>query len=84
MCWQLLSEGKIKVFRTLGNFMNEIRLYRRDEKGRVVKSNDHLMDAFRYLILTGRNVARTKPEIVIPNDEDNYYAVGGNYRKMWG
>jgi phage terminase large subunit-like protein len=84
MCWQLLSEGKIKVFRTLGNFLNEIRLYRRDEKGRVVKSNDHLMDAFRYLMMTGRNVARVKPvAITINPEDDNYYAVGGNYRQLW-
>ena len=62
-CWQLLSEGRIKVFKTLGNFLNEIRVYRRDEKGRVVKSNDHLMDAFRYLIMSGRDVAQTEPVI---------------------
>jgi phage terminase large subunit-like protein len=60
-CWQLLSEGRIKVFKTLGNFLNEIRVYRRDEKGKVVKTNDHLMDAFRYLIMTGRDVAQTEP-----------------------
>ena len=61
-CWQLMSEGRIKVFKTLSNFMNEIRLYRRDEKGKVVKTNDHLMDGFRYLIMTGRDVAQTEPE----------------------
>jgi hypothetical protein len=56
-----LSEGRIKVFKTLTNFLNEIRVYRRDEKGKVVKSNDHLMDAFRYLMMTGRNHAQTEP-----------------------
>jgi phage terminase large subunit-like protein len=60
-CWQLLSEGRIKVFKTLGNFMNEIRIYRRDEKGKIVKTNDHLMDAFRYLMMTGRDHAQTEP-----------------------
>lgn len=49
--WELLSTGQIKVFKSLTNFMNEIRLYRRDEKGKVIKSNDHLMDAWRYLMM---------------------------------
>jgi hypothetical protein len=61
-CWQLLSEGRIKIFKTLSNFMNEIRLYRRDEKGKVTKSNDHLMDAWRYSIMTGRDCAIVEPE----------------------
>jgi phage terminase large subunit-like protein len=68
-CWQLLSEGRIKVFKTLTNFMNEIRIYRRDEKGRVIKTNDHLMDGFRYLMMTGRNHAQTEPaEYDIPTE----------------
>jgi phage terminase large subunit-like protein len=82
-CWQLLSEGRIKVFKTLTNFMNEIRLYRRDEKGKVIKSNDHLMDAFRYLIMTGRNIARTEPKPVIMHPEDSpYHSVSGQYRSF--
>lgn len=37
--------------------MEEYRLYRRDERGRVVKTNDHLMDAFRYAVM-GRQHAQ--------------------------
>ena len=37
--------GQIKVFRNWANLLAEYRLYRRDRKGRVVKQNDHLMDA---------------------------------------
>jgi len=59
-CWELLSTGQIKVFNTMTNFLNEIRMYRRDEKGKIIKTNDHLMDAFRYLIMTGRDVAVTE------------------------
>lgn len=47
--WNRLSTGRIKVFKTLSNWLMEFRLYRRDERGRVVKENDHLMDATRYL-----------------------------------
>jgi hypothetical protein len=47
--WNRLSTGRMKVFRSLTVWFSEFRLYRRDEKGRVVKENDHLMDATRYL-----------------------------------
>lgn len=59
--WERLSAGRIKVFRTLQNFMQEYRLYRRDEKGRIVKVNDHLMDDLRYGIVSGLTIAITKP-----------------------
>ena len=59
--WQRLSAGKLKVFKSLGNWRSEFRLYRRDEKGAVVKENDHLMDATRYFIVSGLDVACTKP-----------------------
>ena len=52
--WERLSTGRLKVFRTLQNWQAEYRLYRRDEKGAVVKQFDHLMDDTRYLILSGR------------------------------
>jgi phage terminase large subunit-like protein len=60
-CWELMTSGKLKVFRSLGNFLSEFRLYRRDEEGRVVKQRDHLMDAMRYLVMSGRERMRTKP-----------------------
>lgn len=47
--WNRMSTGRLKVFKNLGPWLEEFRLYRRDEKGNVVKSNDHLMDATRYL-----------------------------------
>lgn len=59
--WERLSCGKLKVFRTLQNWLAEYRIYRRDEKGRIVKSNDHLMDATRYLINSGLARACVKP-----------------------
>jgi len=63
-CWEALSTGKIKIFRTLSNFMNEIRLYRRDEKGKIIKSNDHLMDSFRYAQMNGQDYAKSEADSV--------------------
>jgi hypothetical protein len=51
----------MKIFRTLRNTIAEIRIYRRDENGKIVKENDHLMDAKRYLVMTGMMYARTEP-----------------------
>lgn len=48
--WQRMSTGRLKVFASLTSWFTEYRLYRRDEKGRIVKENDHLMDDTRYLI----------------------------------
>lgn len=59
--WQRLSAGRLKVFRTLENWLAEYRIYRRDSDGRVVKSRDHLMDATRYLAQTGLDLAITEP-----------------------
>ena len=51
--WQRLSTGRLKVFDSLQNWLMEYRLYRRDDKGNVVKERDHLMDATRYLVISG-------------------------------
>ncbi|MGI9297832.1 MAG: terminase large subunit domain-containing protein [Gammaproteobacteria bacterium] len=59
--WERLSTGRLKVFSTLQNWLKEVRLYRRDEKGRIIKVNDHLMDGTRYLILSGGEVAEPVP-----------------------
>lgn len=61
--FERLSTGRLKVFSTLVNWLTEYRLYRRDEKGRVIKPDqphqpgDHLMDASRYLVVSGLEVA---------------------------
>ena len=46
--WQNLSGGTTKVFKSCRPWFEEFRLYRRDEKGKIVKVNDHLMDCTRY------------------------------------
>lgn len=53
--------GRLKVFKTLVQWLEEFRIYRRDEKGKVVKDNDHLMDATRYLVRSGISCARIMP-----------------------
>ena len=59
-CEQLMYGGRLKVFTSLSNWYSEFRMYRRDQEGRIVKEFDHLMDAFRYLIMSGRDRMKTK------------------------
>jgi hypothetical protein len=60
--YQRMSRGGLKVFSTCRNWLAEFRIYRRDEIGKIVKENDHLMDATRYLIMTGMRSAMIEPE----------------------
>lgn len=48
--WMRASTGRLKVFKSCQHWFEEFRIYRRDEKGRIVKVNDHLMDGTRYLV----------------------------------
>ena len=48
---------------SLENWLREFRKYHRDDKGagEIVKRYDHLMDATRYLMISGRPYMCTKP-----------------------
>jgi hypothetical protein len=56
---QRLATGRLKVFRSCKAWFGEYRIYHRDEKGHIVKANDHLMDGTRYLVVTGIHLATT-------------------------
>jgi hypothetical protein len=49
--YERLSTGRLKLFKTLQNTLSEYRIYRRDTNGRIVKENDHVMDAMRYGVM---------------------------------
>jgi hypothetical protein len=68
--WTRLSTGRLKVFTTLQSWLGEFRIYRRSEQksnaagvtgGKVVKEHDHLMDATRYLVMSGVRIAAQRP-----------------------
>lgn len=71
--WERFSTGRLKIFSNLQNTLKELRLYRRDERGKVVKENDHAMDAVRYWEMTGISIARApappkpKPDPLLNN-----------------
>ena len=59
--WQRMHSGRLKVFASLSKYLDERRLYRRDERGQIVKDRDHLQDALRCLV-SGVSRMRTKPQ----------------------
>lgn len=71
LVFERLSTGRLKVFSTVRNLLTEMRIYRRDEKGKIVKENDHSCDAMRYGTVSGTAVAQTKPfeqRIIVPTE----------------
>lgn len=55
----LLQEGRLKIFNTCTGTLAEYREYHRNEKGQIVKDFDHYLDAMRYLVMTGRDLAKS-------------------------
>jgi phage terminase large subunit-like protein len=50
----LMRKGKFKVFSGLRDVFDEILQYHRDEKGKIVKVRDDLLDAIRYAYMMKR------------------------------
>lgn len=42
--YKRMTTGRLKVFRSMVQWFEEFRIYRRDEKGKIVKDFDHIMD----------------------------------------
>jgi phage terminase large subunit-like protein len=48
--WERFTTGRLKIFKSCTMLLRELSLYHRDEKGKIVKTNDHLLDCLRYMI----------------------------------
>lgn len=55
-----IRTGRFRVFNTCRKFMEEWRSYARDDKGKIMKGRDHLMNALEFAILDGLPLARTR------------------------
>jgi phage terminase large subunit-like protein len=71
---QAFAAGQLKIFDTCKHLLAEYRVYHRDEKGRIVKKNDHALDALRYCIMTWNEIADVEPDPDARNYvESEYY-----------
>lgn len=77
-----MVSGRLKVFKSLLTWFEEYRLYRRDEKGKIVKENDHLMDCTKYLILSGMGIA--VDEITATSDYTKEYKLSQGHNATTG
>jgi phage terminase large subunit-like protein len=67
-----LTTGRLKVFSTCIKLIEEMRKYRREtretafsEHSEIVKKDDHLCDALRYLVVDGIKIASTQRRVEI-------------------
>lgn len=56
-CYQRLVDGRLKIFSNLNELRTELRLYRYNDKGNIVKSRDDLVDSMRYGVMSGSPLA---------------------------
>lgn len=76
--WMLMNQGLYKVFKhRCADWVAERRLYRRDEKGQIIKKNDHAMDAGRYNISSGFAWFKPKPAPPSAGDPLSRFTRGG-------
>jgi len=63
---QRVASGRLKVLPLLVKYLEERRLYRRDEYGHIVIGRDHLQDATRCLV-SGISLMRPRPKATSAN-----------------
>ncbi|SMF94599.1 terminase large (ATPase) subunit and inactivated derivatives [Methylomagnum ishizawai] len=72
-----METGRWKVFRACQGWLKEKAIYRRDKKGKIVKTNDDRIDASRYGLMMLR-FARTRP--VARDSLSGYYGRKAGWR----
>lgn len=82
----LMSKGKFRVFRGLRDFFEEFNSYHRDDKGKIVKTRDDILDALRYAymmrrfsISKGAITGATTEQIVLPKAARPVYGSQRHY-----
>lgn len=60
--WTRLSTGKLRIFKSCEEVLEQLRVYSRNEKGNIPDEPRHdLMDALRYLIMSGLRRSKLPP-----------------------
>lgn len=78
---QRMSTGRLKVFETLKHYREELRCYRRDEKGQIPMEGNQLQNAARCLVVGGTSCMRVAP---VPKSPEHYYQSADFSRHPWG
>jgi hypothetical protein len=65
---QLMRTGHLKVFASLGGYLEDLRCCRRDQRDPIVMEGGNLAEAARCLVVSGRSRMRRNPVYGPPND----------------
>lgn len=76
---QRLTTGRLKIYRTMPHWLREFRRYARDKHGKIIKHDDHLMDATRYLVM-GIGNAMLPHEPSLPSVTEETFGLYGGGR----
>jgi hypothetical protein len=79
---QRMETDKLKIFSTLRKTRAELRMYIRDDNGKVKKGDDHILDSLRYMVMSSLPLARVKPSVLnslrIPTNTN----LGGSWMRV--
>lgn len=79
-----LQQGTLKVMRNrCPNWLAERRLYRRNERGEIVKAFDHALDAGRYNLASGDLWLAQLPAPVVSDPLERFTGVSPNSGLGW-
>ena len=76
---KLMKDGRFKVFSHIQDFFEEKLNYHRDEKGKIVKVGDDLLDCIRYALMMRRHCIQ-RYELDQDDSDDDYGQTAG----YWG
>lgn len=65
--WSALAFGQLKIFNNCSNLLKEMKAYRRDENGKIIKADDHLCDCMRYAVMTKDEAKSIIPKVQTDN-----------------
>lgn len=74
--WKRMTSGRLKIFKSCRELLACLRLYHRDKHGNVVKEEDHLPDALRYLVMAAPDIRH------LEHDSGRHYARSNGVRYL--
>ncbi len=83
--WMRLSTGRLKVFRSCRHWLDEFRIFARDEAGKIINEPKfHLMAATRYLTLSAMSGSvQMKQKDQEPHGQARAYYSSGDQSLAW-
>lgn len=79
--WTLLNSQRMKIIwnSNTAQLIKEYNKYRRNEHGKIVKIDDHAMDAWRYAVMTGLKIAKAPATFYNPHASRGISGGAKNY-----